>query len=139
MKRKEDGRNNSFALKLDMSKTYDRVEWSFLERGMLKLGFQESWVRRIMSCITSVSFSFKINGKIKVNAIPSRGLRQGDPISPYLFILCADAFSTLISKGIERRQLHGVRVCRGAPLYLTCSLRMIAFCLQRRTSENARK
>ena len=115
MKRKTNGRNNSFALKLDMSKAYDRAEWSFLERVMLRIGFRGSWVQRIMSCITSVSFSFKINDKIQGNVIPTRGLRQRDLISPYLSILCADAFSTLISKGIDQRCIHGVRVCRGAP------------------------
>ncbi|CAO2821363.1 unnamed protein product [Amaranthus hypochondriacus] len=114
MKRTSNGRNNAFALKLDMSKAYDRVEWSFLERVMLKFGFRDSWVRRIMSCITSVSFSFKINGGVFGNVIPSRGLRQGDPISPYLFILCVDAFSTLISQVVLRKSIHGVQVCRNA-------------------------
>lgn len=115
MKRTTNGRNNSFALKLDMSNAYNSVEWGFLERVMLRLGFKDSWVQKIMSCITSVSFSFKINGKIQGNVTSTRGLRQGDPISPYLFIICADAFSTLISRGIDQRRIHGVRVCRGAP------------------------
>ena len=68
-----------------------------------------------MNCITNVSFSFKINGGVYENVIPSRGLRQGDLISPYLFILCADAFSTLISQAMYRQSIHGVKVCLSAP------------------------
>lgn len=115
LKRRQSDRNNSLALKLDMSKAYDRVEWSFLERIMMKMGFSDSWIRRVMSCITSVSFSFKINGSIHGCVIPTWGLIQGDPISPYLFILCADALSTLITKAMHRKSIHGVQICRSAP------------------------
>ncbi|CAO2814312.1 unnamed protein product [Amaranthus hypochondriacus] len=116
MKRWDSGGKDAFALKLDMSKTYDRVEWGFLERVMLKMGFNEAWVNRIMSCISSVSFSFKVNGKVCGDVVPSKGLRQGDPISPYLFIICAEAFSRLISVSIDKLKINGIRICRGAPI-----------------------
>ena len=115
MKRRGEGKDGSFALKLDMKKAYDRVEWSFLEKVLYKLGFNVAWVTKIMYCLESVSFSFKINGKVSGSVIPSRGLRQGDPISPYLFLMVADAFSTLISKAAREKRIHGAKICNGAP------------------------
>ena len=70
------GKKGEMALKLDMSKAYDRVEWVCLEKIMAKLGFGEKWRSLIMKCVTSVSYSVKINGKPRGKIIPSRGLRQ---------------------------------------------------------------
>ena len=69
------GKKAFMAMKLDMNKAYDRVEWVFLEQILLKLGFQESWVDLIMECITTVSYSILVNGEPKGMITPSRGLR----------------------------------------------------------------
>ena len=97
-----------------MSKAYDRVEWNFLRDMMLKLGFAKQWVDLVMTCVTTVKYRIRVNGELTDEFTPERGLRQGDPISPYLFLLCAEGFSALLEKA-EDGKIHGIRVCRGAP------------------------
>ncbi|KAL5580450.1 hypothetical protein UlMin_012892 [Ulmus minor] len=108
------GNRKKMALELYMSKAFDRVEWKFLEAVMVKMGFAESWVLKIMNCISSVSFSFLLNGEVKGNIIPGRGLCQGDPLSPFLFLLCSEGFSCLLKKMENDDRLHGLNFGRGA-------------------------
>lgn len=115
LKRRRDGKVGFGALKLDMSKAYDRVEWPFLEAAMLQVGFNSAWVVWIMRCVRTVLYSFILNGDPKGKIILSRGLRQGDAISPYLFLICAEVLSRLISTAESQESLHGVKICKGAP------------------------
>ena len=103
------------ALKLDMSKAYDRMEWDFLACVMAKLGFPSHWIDCVMACVTSVSYSFVVNGELTDVWIPSRGLRQGDPISPYLFLLYFEGLGALIKRAILHWSLHGISIARNAP------------------------
>ena len=80
MHSREKGKKGSLALKLDISKAYDRVEWHFLQGIMAKLGFLVTWINWVMGCITMPSFSILINGKPYGNIRPSRGICQGDPL-----------------------------------------------------------
>ena len=75
MKTQQNGSTGFMALKLDISKAYDRVEWSFLECLLRKLGFHNRWVDLMMECITTVSYSILINGETSQTIYPSRGLR----------------------------------------------------------------
>ncbi|XP_024155881.1 uncharacterized protein LOC112163846 [Rosa chinensis] len=110
------GQEGFLALKLDITKAYDRLEWDFLRKIMLKMGFASQWVDLIMFCLSTVQYSFLINGIPSGFVTPHRKLRQGDPISPYLFLLCAEGLSTLISHFVANGQWQELRVCDGAPI-----------------------
>lgn len=100
------------ALKLDISKEYDRVEWEFLKCTMERLGFSHKWLELVMRCISSTSFSVLINGVAKGFIQPKRGLRQGYPILPYLFIICAEVFTNLLYQVESNQLIHGLKFSR---------------------------
>uniref|UniRef100_A0A803PAT0 Reverse transcriptase domain-containing protein n=1 Tax=Cannabis sativa TaxID=3483 RepID=A0A803PAT0_CANSA len=103
------------ALKLDMAKAFDRVEWDFLRNVMFHLNFPVNFVSLIFKCLSSAAISFAVNGAISEPIKPTRGLRQGDPLSPYLFILCFEGLSAILSNYQCRGLLRGLAIARNAP------------------------
>lgn len=109
------GKRGDMALKLDMSKTYDRVEWPFLEAMLLKLGFASTLVQLIMQCITTTSYSVVVNGHRGNSFKPSRGFRQGDSLSPFLFVICSEGLSSLMRLAVQNGVIRGSKVTTNGP------------------------
>lgn len=122
MKRKLLGASGISSLKVDMAKAYDRVEWNFIRCILGKLGFPSLLVNFIMRSVTSVSYKLTHSEGDFQMFQPQRGLRQGDPVSPYLFLICAEGLSALIRDRISVGSLHG---CKLAPNHISYLL-MIA-------------
>lgn len=116
LKRKTQGKNGFMAAKLDLSKAYDRVEWNFLWAILEKMGFPAKWIDLIKVCITTVEYNILMEGNELGPIIPQRGLRQDDPLSPYLFIMVMEGLSAMIQEQARKGTIHGIAVSRGAPM-----------------------
>lgn len=106
--------NGAMAIKLDISKAYDRVEWRFINNIMQKMGFCDKWHSWIYECISSVNYLVLINGVVTESFMPSRGLRKGYPLSPYLFLLCIEGFNVMLHKCVHVGTLHAQRISRNS-------------------------
>jgi hypothetical protein len=102
------------ALKLDIEKAYDRMEWILIIKILDRLGLYEKWVSLVRECISSPSFSMLINGSPKGHFSASRGFRQGDPLSPFLFIIGIEVLSRLLTSA------ENSGFFKGFPLAPTC-------------------
>lgn len=131
MKNTRVGKDGSMALKLDVSKAYDRLEWGFLQGIMDKMGFDSKWSSLIMECVTTVSYSVKLNGDQCGWIKPTRGIQQGDPLSPYLFLFCAEGLSYLLKKRVQDGHISGVAASRRSPKSAIYSSLMTAFFSER--------
>ncbi|XP_026451440.1 uncharacterized protein LOC113351717 [Papaver somniferum] len=103
------------AIKLDMSKAYDKLEWTFLEKVLRKMGLAENWIKLSNQFVSIVSYLVLLNGSPTGFFQPERGLRQGDPLSPYLYIICAETLSSYIDTLQRNGTPRGIKICKNAP------------------------
>ncbi|XP_026416843.1 uncharacterized protein LOC113312295 [Papaver somniferum] len=108
-------KNGNMALKIDLSKVFDTIEWDFLNQTLLSFGFCSEWCQLILQCITTTSFFVLLNGVPSEFFFVTRGLRQGDPLSPYLFIICMEVLSKLLLKAEKDNLVSGIKVAKTAP------------------------
>lgn len=94
-------KNCTMKVKTDMSKAYDHLEWSFIQKVLLRLGFATAWTELIIRCCSTVSYSFLIIDSAHGKVFPLRGIRQGDLLSPYIFILCSEVLSGLFTSSAQ--------------------------------------
>ena len=102
-------------MKLDIQKAYDMVDWRFLCKTLEAFGFAHQWINLIFKCISTTKISVLINGSPEGFFDISRGIRQGDPLSPFLYIIMAEAFGRSFSKALVERKLKGVLVTKNVP------------------------
>lgn len=96
MKRNKKKKMRQMAIKLDMSKAYYRIEWPYLKAILKSLGFTKGWISLIILCVMSVQYFVLVDGKSRETFTPTIGLRQGDPLSSYIFLLSVEGFSSLM-------------------------------------------
>ncbi|CAN1312873.1 Putative ribonuclease H protein At1g65750, partial [Linum perenne] len=106
------GKIGQMILKIDLAKAYDRIRWSFVKRVLEASNFPPDLIELIMACITSTSFQILWNGGCSEAFSPERGLRQGCPLSPYLFTLCIEYLSCMIINRVEDGSWQPIRVAR---------------------------
>lgn len=109
------GKKRFLIFKVGFSKVYDRIEWNYLRCILIHMGFSPKWIALVMEFVCSVSYSFVINGHPRGYLIPSHGIRHGDPISSYLFLLRTKDLSAFIAKREIEGKLQGVSICPGTP------------------------
>ena len=89
-----------------MEKAYDIFEWEFVRAILSKLVFHSKWIEWVMECISMVSYSLLMNGNSEGKIQSSRGIRQRDPLSPYIFILCVKFLDRELVKQSEKPRNH---------------------------------
>jgi len=107
-------RKSRVCFKVDFEKAYDSVRWSFLFDMLHRLGFHDKWISWVKGCLVSSSVSVLVNGSPTEEFKPSRGLRQGDPMAPFLFLVVAEGLAGLVRQALRTNVLRGVKVGRNS-------------------------
>lgn len=108
--------NPSFvAVKINLNKAYDRIDWDFILKVLRAYGFPYNFLQWIHQCISMISFKILVNSNLSEILYPICGVRQGDPLSPYLFILCMNIYSRMLFLGESLHMFQGLKISRRSP------------------------
>jgi len=113
--RRKKGKVGWMLLKLDLEKAYDRIRWDFLEDTLKAARLPEQWIKWIMQCLSCPSMNVLWNGERTQPFTPLRGLRQGDPLLPYLFVMCMERLCHLIEFAVAEKKWKPISLSRGGP------------------------
>ncbi|CAL1354334.1 unnamed protein product [Linum trigynum] len=113
--RKKKGKKGGVVMKIDLEKAYDRLRWEFLRDTLKKIGLPSSWINCIMYCVENNKMRILWNGDLSPPITPSRGVRQGDPLSPYLFVLCMERLSHRIDQAIQDKLWKPLKLSSDGP------------------------
>ena len=111
------GKVGYMAFKIDLEKAYDKLEWNFIRSMLFIFNLPENLIEIIMSYITTVTTSILFNGGSLDAFSPSKGIRQGDPLSPYIFIMCMEYLGQLIQDKCEEGRWKPVKASRSGPSF----------------------
>lgn len=113
-KRKK-GKKGAMIAKIDLEKAHDRIDWTFLQEVLCSVGLDSAMITVIMGCLHSTRISVLWNGEWLDSFISERGLQQGDPLSPYLFVLCMEVLGNTIRTAVQQGTWKACRLSRGGP------------------------
>jgi hypothetical protein len=102
-------------IKIDLEKAYDNISWTFLKQTLIEFDFNQDWIQLIMNCVTSVKSAILWNGVTLEEFSHGKGLRQGDPLSPYLFVLCMERLASMITHKVDTGMWKGIKASRNSP------------------------
>lgn len=109
------GKARNMVLKIDLKKAFDRIEWSFIKETPTLFHLPTKLISLIISCITSTSISILINDDKTTPFKPTRGIRQEDSLSPYIFILCMRRLSRDIDAQVSEKIWNPISICINGP------------------------
>ncbi|XP_021826059.1 uncharacterized protein LOC110766949 [Prunus avium] len=109
------GKKGFIAWKIDLSKAYDRLHWHFIREVLWEVGIRGRILELLMQCFSTVQYKAILNGELTAAFSPHCGIRQGDPLSPYIFVLCMEKLSHLIQQKIHDRTWKPIQICHGGP------------------------
>ncbi|CAL9013233.1 unnamed protein product [Prunus brigantina] len=113
--RNSKGKKGFIAWKIDLSKAYDRLQWHFIKDVLWEAGLRGRVLELLMQCITTVKYQAILNGEVTESFQPACGIRQGDPLSPYIFVLCMEKLSHIINGAVLGKIWKPIKVVRGGP------------------------